>query len=260
MTDDDLRDRMRRADPAASLRPLPDDETRRLVSGAALTMPAEHLPAGHMTTGRNLYTRRVLVLVGAAAAVALAAGAVVLADGDRSVPRPVENVALPPSTQAGLATGSGASDGSGGGQPVTTRPQPGTGTSQMPVPSAGPSSSEGRKTTVAVLTDTPPDPNAQCSRPEALVLKERAQMAFEATVLRIEGNVVTLQVHHAWTGEADLVEVRNTTATPVLAGFEPEAGRKYLVAASDAQVMGCGYSGLDEPDLRAVYDEAFPKR
>jgi hypothetical protein len=255
MTDDDLRDRMRRADPAASLHPLPEDETRRLVSGAALTVPTGHIQAGH-----NLYTRRVLVLVGAAAVVALAAGAVVLADGDRSVPRPVENVALPPSTQPGLATGSGAPDGSGGGQPPTSRPLPGTGTSAVPVPSAGPSSAEGRKTTVAVLTETPPEPDARCRRPEAAVLAERAQMAFEATVLRIEGNVVTLQVHRAWTGEADLVEVRNTTPTPALAGFEPEVGRKYLVAASDAQVMGCGYSGLDEPELRAVYDEAFPKR
>ena len=255
MTDDDLRDRMRRADPAASLRPLPEDEASRLVSGAALTVPTEHT-----SVVRGLQARRVLVLVGAAAAIALAAGAVVLANGDRSVPRPVENVALPPSTQPGLATGSGVSDGSGGGQPTTSRPQPGTGTSSVPVPSASPSSSEGRKTTVAVLTDSRPDPDARCRPPEAVVLKERAQMAFEATVLRIEGNVVTLQVHYAWTGEADLVEVRNAAATPALAGFEPEVGRKYLVAASDAQVMGCGYSGLDEPGLRAVYDEAFPKR
>jgi len=71
---------------------------------------------------------------------------------------------------------------------------------------------------------------------------------------------VTLQVHRAWIGEADLVEVRNTGNSPVLAGFDPEVGRRYLVAAADLRVMGCGYSGLDEPSLRAVYDEAFPGR
>ncbi|MDT7789397.1 MAG: hypothetical protein QOF58_7816 [Pseudonocardiales bacterium] len=252
MSDDDLRDRMRRADPAASLRPLPEDEARRLVAGAALDFPVV----------RKSYTRRVPVLVGAAAVVALAAGAVVLASSG-SGHSPDWRVALPPSdsSQSGFATGSGAPDGSGDGQPTTSgQPRPSAGTTSVPVPPVSPSPSEGRKTTVAVLTEGPQDPDVRCRKPEAAFLAENAGMAFEATVLKIEGNVVTLQVHHAWIGQADVIEVRNTTASPVLAGFEPEVGRKYLVAAADAQVMGCGYSGLDEPDLRAVYDEAFPNR
>ncbi|MDX8031855.1 hypothetical protein SK803_16645 [Lentzea sp. BCCO 10_0856] len=249
MSGDDLRERMRRADPAASLRPLPEEEARRLVAGAKLDFPS----------APRFATRRLPVLVGAAAAVAVVAGVLVLAD-DGPAQRPGPAVALPPSTQPGLATGSGAPDGSGGRPTITAQPQPSAGTSPVIPPPVSPSSSEGRKTTVAVLTETQPDPEVRCRKPEATVLAASAQMAFEATVLRIEGNVVTLRVRRAWTGEADLVEVRNTTAAPVLAGFEPEVGRKYLVAASDAQVMGCGYSGLDEPELRAVYDEAFPKR
>lgn len=252
MSDDDLRDRMRRADPASSLRPLPEDDVRRLLAGATLDLPAV----------RRSYTTRMPVLVGAVAAVTLAAGAVVLASGGTGGP-PDWKVAQPPSdsSQSGLATGSGAPDGSGDGRPTTSgQPRPGSGTTSVPVPPISPSPSEGRKTTVAALTEGPQDPDVRCRKPEAAFLAENAGMAFEATVLKIEGNVVTLQVQHAWIGQADVVEVRNTTAAPVLAGFEPEVGRKYLVAAADAQVMGCGYSGLDEPDLRAVYDEAFPNR
>ncbi|MET9231879.1 hypothetical protein [Lentzea sp. NPDC003310] len=246
MTDDDLRDRMRRADPAASLRPLPEDEARRLVAGAALDVPA----------APRFSSRRLPVLVGAAAVIAVVAGVLVL-NGGGAEQAPPPDVALPTSTQAGLENGSGLPDTSGGRLTTTVAPPPGTTTSSAPPATT---SSEGRKTTVAVLAEVPADPDVRCRAPEAAVLAERAQMAFEATVLKLEGNVVTLQVHRAWAGEADLVEVRNATGGPVLAGFEPEVGRRYLVAASDLKVMGCGYSGIDEPALRAVYDEAFPKR
>ncbi|MCR3753594.1 hypothetical protein [Lentzea californiensis] len=252
MTDDDLRDRMRRADPAASLRPLPDDEARRLVAGAALGSPV--VP--------RFSSRRLPVLVGAAAAIALVAGMLVLTSGG-SEQTPGAGVALPTSTQrgpeTGVVNGSGLPDDGGGRPSASGQPQTVTSTPPETAPPAT-TPSEGRKTTVAVLTEGVDDPDVRCRRPEAAVLGERAQMAFEATVLRLEGGVVTLQVHRAWIGEADLVEVRNATGAPVLAGFEPEVGRRYLVAASDLQVMGCGYSGLDEPELRAVYDEAFPKR
>lgn len=246
MTDDDLRDRMRRADPAASLRPLPDDEARRLVAGAAFDGPV----------APRVSSRRLPVLVGAAAVIAVVAGVLVLNSGGREQ-APPPDVALPTSTQPGLENGSGLPDNSGG-RPTTSVAPP-TGTTTVPAPPVT-TTSEGPKTTVVVLTDGPVDPDVRCRAPEAAVLKERAQMAFEATVLKLEGNVVTLRVHRAWLGEADLVEVRNTTNSPVLLGFEPEVGRRYLVAASDLRVMGCGYSGLDEPGLRAVYDEAFPNR
>lgn len=246
MTDDDLRDRMRRADPAASLRPLPDDEARRLVAGSALDAPV----------APRVSSRRLPVLVGAAAVIAVVAGVLVLnSGGTEQAPPP--DVALPTSTQPGLENGSGLPDNSGG-RPTTSVAPP-TGTTTVPAPPVT-TTSEGPKATVVVLTDGPVDPDVRCRAPEAAVLKERAQMAFEATVLKLEGNVVTLRVHRAWLGEADLVEVRNTTNSPVLLGFEPEVGRRYLVAASDLRVMGCGYSGLDEAGLRAVYDEAFPNR
>lgn len=247
MTDDDLRDRMRRADPARSLPPLPDDEARRLVTGAALDAPAPPRRA----------SRRLPVLVGAVAVIAVVAGVVVLGGGEsEQAPRP--DVALPTTTRPGLENGSGLPDTSGG-RPATSAPvSSGTSTTQAPPTTA--TSSSGRKTTVAVLTAAPADGDVRCRTPEAAVLAEQAGMAFEATALKVEADVVTLQVHRAWTGEADVVEVRNPTGAPVLLGFEPEVGRRYLVAASDLKVMGCGYSGPDEPSLRALYDEAFPKR
>ncbi|HUQ54125.1 hypothetical protein [Lentzea sp.] len=246
MTDDELRDRMRRADPAASLRPLPEDERRRLVAG--LDRPV----------APRFSSRRLPVLVGAAAVVAVAAGALVLTGGEADR-EPSPPVALPSSTQPGLENGPGLPDSSGGRPTTSGQPVPGTKTSTTPPPVTT-SSPAGRKTTVAVLTETPVDPEVRCRAPEAAVLKESAQMAFEGTVLRIEGNVVTVQVQRAWLGEADLVEVRNTATAPVLAGLGPEVGGKYLVAASEMRVMGCGYSGPDEPGLRSIYDEAFPSR
>ncbi|MFD9704206.1 hypothetical protein [Lentzea sp. NPDC059081] len=243
MTDDELRDRMRRADPAASLRPLPDGEVRRLVAGA------ERRPVAPRVS-----SLRLPVLVGAAAAVAVAAGALVVTGGD--APRqPSPPVALPTTTPPGLENGQGLPDTSGG-RPTTGRTVPNSVT-PLPSPPMSPSSPAGRKTTVVVLTEVPEDPRIRCRAPEAGVLQESAQMAFEGTVLRIDGDVVTLQVRRAWRGDADVLEVRNATGAPVLVGFEPEVGRTFLVAASDMRVLGCGLSGPDEPGLRGIYDEAF---
>ena len=65
--DDDLRSRLRRADPAASLAPLAPDETSRLLEE---TMTTTIVPPG-ATTGRG---RRLAVLVAAALVLLAAAG------------------------------------------------------------------------------------------------------------------------------------------------------------------------------------------
>ncbi|MEN9621399.1 MAG: hypothetical protein RL499_1592, partial [Actinomycetota bacterium] len=40
-------------------------------------------------------------------------------------------------------------------------------------------------------------------------------------------------------------------------GVPFEVGESYLVAATDGTIAGCGLSGTDSADLRAVYDAAF---
>jgi hypothetical protein len=92
--------------------------------------------------------------------------------------------------------------------------------------------------------------------PEGLLMNEQA---FAASVLTVEGDVVTLEVTERFTGEvADRVEVPQVDAADGdYSGVPFEVGESYLVAATDGTIAGCGLSGTDIADLRAVYDAAF---
>ncbi len=102
---------------------------------------------------------------------------------------------------------------------------------------------------------------AKCIAPTAQVLAERADLAFAATVRDVAGDTVTLQVTHVYKGAAiDLIEVPQAPgASEGLMGSGAfEAGKKYLVAASQGSIMTCGYSGeADVEGLSALYDTAF---
>lgn len=91
---------------------------------------------------------------------------------------------------------------------------------------------------------------------EGLLMNEQA---FAARVLTVEGDVVTLEVTERFAGEvADRVEVPQVDAADGdFSGVPFEVGESYLVAATDGQIAGCGLSGTDSADLRAVYDAAF---
>ena len=240
MTEDNLRDRLRRADPAASLPPLPPETARRLVDNAV-----------DVTVPRPSLRRRLPVLVGAAALVALTA-ALITTNHPQPVALP-NAVDQPARSTVHPAPSSSAPRPPSGTAPTTGRPQPGT---SWATPPPTPTTTIGQPV-INVLTSGE-DADGRCPRPEAQYLAATATLAFQGTVTKIEGNVVTLRVLGTWRGAAaDLAEVRNTTKSPVLAGFEPQLGQTYLVAAANGQVIGCGYSGPDEPDLRTVYDQAF---
>ena len=73
-------------------------------------------------------------------------------------------------------------------------------------------------------------------------------MGFEPKVtVRAEGNRVdvTVEVEQDDAIDSDFSSVQF------------ELGSSYLVAAGDGTVRGCGLSGADTPELRAVYDAAF---
>lgn len=92
--------------------------------------------------------------------------------------------------------------------------------------------------------------------PEGLQDQEKA---FAANAIAVEGDVVTLEVTERFAGEvADRVEVTQLDA--IDSDFSSvwfEVGESYLVAAGDGTVRGCGLSGVDSPELRAVYGAAF---
>ena len=86
------------------------------------------------------------------------------------------------------------------------------------------------------------------------------EKAFAATVLEIQGQIVVLEVTERFAGDvADRVEVTQVDAvTSDFSGVPFEVGESYLVAALDGTITGCGVTGADSAELRAVYDAAFP--
>lgn len=86
------------------------------------------------------------------------------------------------------------------------------------------------------------------------------EQAFAATVLQIQGDTVLLEVTERFAGDvADRVEVAQVDAmTSDFSGVPFEVGQSYLVGAVEGTITGCGVTGADSAELRAVYDAAFP--
>ena len=85
------------------------------------------------------------------------------------------------------------------------------------------------------------------------------EQAFAARVLSVEGETVTLEVTERFAGDvADRVTVPQVDAMASDFSQEPFAvGGTYLVVATDGSIAGCGLSGPESPELRALYGEAF---
>ena len=85
-------------------------------------------------------------------------------------------------------------------------------------------------------------------------------VAFEGTATSVEGEIVTLSVDKWFTaGDATTVDLTAPAGLQALiGGIDFEVGSKYLIAATDGTVNYCGYSDLATPELRAIYNEAFP--
>jgi hypothetical protein len=85
-------------------------------------------------------------------------------------------------------------------------------------------------------------------------------VAFEGTTTAVDGELVTLEVDEWFSGgDTPIVELVATTGLQALiGGIAFEVGTTYLVSAENGTVNYCGYSDLATPELRAIYDEAFP--
>lgn len=91
---------------------------------------------------------------------------------------------------------------------------------------------------------------------EGLLAQEQA---FAARVIAVEGETVTFEVTERFAGDvADRVTVPQVDELTSDFSLSPFAtGDAVLVVATDGTVTGCGLSGADTTELRAIYDVAF---
>ncbi|MFZ4893577.1 hypothetical protein ACL9RL_03915 [Plantibacter sp. Mn2098] len=100
---------------------------------------------------------------------------------------------------------------------------------------------------------------AKCIAPDA----ERvgaATLAFQATVTSIDDGTVTMHVTERFAGEtSDTVTVAQAGDEQISDGgpLHYETGERYLIAATDGQILSCGLSGIASPELHDVYTQAF---
>lgn len=87
-----------------------------------------------------------------------------------------------------------------------------------------------------------------------------SELAFRGTVEKTEGSTVTLRVDSVYAGDPEnQIEILQGNVDAALDGALPEFnnGQTYLVAAHDGVVSSCGLTGVDSPELAALYDAAF---
>lgn len=208
--DDDLRARLRAADPAADLPAADPDEVDRLVRRV---VDSDLRQTG--TRGRN----RLTWLVAAAAVLVLAVGGVLwlreLGTGH---------------TDGGMLADPGTTTTSAGAPGLTVAPA-GTGRCAVPTPQ----------------------------------LVAAQPVAFAGTVVGVADGVVTLRTTKVYAGDVgEEVTVTGAVASGTAGQVEGdpafETGKDYLVAADDSgRVLGCGVSGVADPALRQLYDQAFAR-
>ncbi|CAB4726292.1 MAG: hypothetical protein F2667_12115 [Actinobacteria bacterium] len=128
------------------------------------------------------------------------------------------------------------------------------------LPTAQDSTGEAADPTVtSLVADGAAD--GKCMVPSAEVLAEQG-LAFEGTVTDITDGVATLEPSEFFAGKAtDLVEVAapSKDMQALIQAVDFQVGGSYLVAASDGQVLVCGFSGPSDPALEDLYAEAFPR-
>ena len=112
--------------------------------------------------------------------------------------------------------------------------------------------------TPLVLTAEGSTAMASCLPFDVQILADMSP-AFAGTVTGLTDSVATLQVDRWFTGgDADTVEIQYTPGFEALIGTpQLEIGQSYLITATNGVVNGCGYSGLETPDLETAFEAAF---
>ncbi|GAA5142954.1 hypothetical protein GCM10023340_07280 [Nocardioides marinquilinus] len=221
--DEALRERLRAADPAASLPAADPDRVARLLED---TMTDQLTDESRTDGTRN--RSRLTWLVAAAAVVLIAGGlAFVFLGGGDDEP-----------------------DVAGGD------PTPSATTGSSSAASAAP-------TSTLTLGFDESAASGRCVAPDsaaALQVLEGQQLAFDGTVESVSGTRVTLVPQRFYAGdEVDrvVVEAPGAQLRALLAAVRFQEDGRYLVSASDGRVTLCGLSGAYDDALAAQYEKAF---
>lgn len=110
------------------------------------------------------------------------------------------------------------------------------------------------------LSSPAEDAMAMCMQVTPEILRDSSEVAFEGTVVELDGQVATLSVDRWFAGEeVDEVVVTGATEneTALLGSVVFEDGGHYLISAGDGEVRSCGLSGEATPELVAIYEAAF---
>ena len=99
----------------------------------------------------------------------------------------------------------------------------------------------------------------KCALPTAETLAT-FDTAFAGTVTSLEGGTATLAVDEWYAGDevaTVTVESPSQDLQDLLLAVEFEEGTSYLVSATGDRVSLCGFTAVKDPELQALYDEAF---
>ena len=101
---------------------------------------------------------------------------------------------------------------------------------------------------------------AMCIVPNTSVLRAQS-VAFRGTLASMRGRTATFAVDHWYVGgptdTATVTVAPRRSISELVRAADLEVGHDYLVAASEGNVTGCGYTGPARGDLQRLYDRAF---
>jgi hypothetical protein len=100
----------------------------------------------------------------------------------------------------------------------------------------------------------------KCAMPSAEVLST-FDTAFEGTVTSVEDGTATLEVEQWYAGgdaSTVTVEAPSRSLDDLLMAVDFQEGQTYLVSADGDRVTLCGFTAETDPELEAMYTEAFP--
>lgn len=111
------------------------------------------------------------------------------------------------------------------------------------------------------LTAPAGDMMASCMFFDAAALR-MVPMALSGTITSIEDKTVTIDVDRWYKGgDADRVTITRPPgdiSPALIPGVDFVEGEQFYISAYDNTVNGCGFSGPATPEMKKVYDEAFP--
>lgn len=99
----------------------------------------------------------------------------------------------------------------------------------------------------------------KCKAPSADTLAT-FDTAFAGTVTSLDGGTATLSVDQWYAGdEAATVTVESPSKEleDLLMAVDFQEGKSYLVSATGGRVTLCGFTAEENPELQAMYDEAY---